>query len=89
VKMYPPNWGNFDTPVIMNPNSAAYGARGADPSKWIDWGKVRLNFSYDDPESRLPEDNVVFLEQPEQDNTMLYILGGVAGFLGLILLLRR
>ena len=88
---YIPNWGGFTntsdihgSPVVTNPNSALYGARG------IDWGKVRLNFSYDQPQASYEQDdNVVFLEQPQQDNTMLYLLGGVAGVLGLILIFRR
>ena len=75
MQYFEPNW--------------AQGAVNRPARPGIDWGKVRLNFSYDEPESRLPDDNVVFLQQPEQDNTVLYILGGVAGVLGLILLMRR
>ena len=75
---------------FFEPNWTARAVQRPDQRPGIDWGKVRLNFSYDEPESRLPQDdNVVFLEQPQQDNTMLYLLGGVAGVLGLLLIFRR
>lgn len=91
MRGYTPNWEMHPSflqmhgrPVITDPNSAAYGAGG------FDWGKVRLNLGYAGQEPGPPiEDNVVYLETPEQDNTMLYVLGGVAGLLGLLLIFRR
>ena len=91
MQYYDPNWQvrpgyTAGRPVITDPNSAAYGARG------IDWGKFRINFGYGDVKDEYEQqdyENVVYLEQPQQDNTMMYVAAGLAGLLGIFLIFRR
>jgi hypothetical protein len=91
MQYFDPNWQpvpghTAGRPIITDPNSAAYGKSG------IDWGKFRINFGYGDVKDEyIQEDseNVVYLEQPEEDNTLMYIAAGLAGLVGLFFIFRR
>tara|TARA_Y100001968_G_C19450664_1_gene768314 strand:+ start:4752 stop:5024 length:273 start_codon:yes stop_codon:yes gene_type:complete len=70
-------------PIPTDPNAAHYRDRPG-----LDWGKVRLNFSYDDPQ--MADDNVVYLDQGRAEIPWMWIYtGGIIGLLGLVYIIRR